>query len=139
MAKGVTTKNDVVKAIFLGTDPAWRDIAGQANFYLALHTADPSAGNQSTSECAYTDYARVPVARTAGGWTVAANESENAATLAFPVCAGLTTTARYLSIGLSDTGVAGQIIYSGQLNDELAISNLVQPTFNIGAIVVSED
>src|ERR1041385_2048787 len=28
------------------------------SFFISLHTADPSAGNQSTSETAYTGYAR---------------------------------------------------------------------------------
>ena len=42
------------------------------NLYVALHTADPSAGDQSTSETTYTGYGgRVAVARTTGGWTVA--------------------------------------------------------------------
>lgn len=41
------------------------------SLYISLHTADPSAGNQTTSETAYTGYARVAVARTSSGWTVA--------------------------------------------------------------------
>ena len=40
------------------------------SFFISLHTADPSAGNQSTSETAYTGYARVAVARSSAGWTV---------------------------------------------------------------------
>lgn len=41
------------------------------SLYVSLHTADPGAGgNQTTSECAYTGYARVAVSRTSG-WTVA--------------------------------------------------------------------
>lgn len=140
MSKSNTTENDVVKAIFLGTDPSWRDTAGQANFYLALHSADPGeAGTQTTSEISYGDYHRISIARSAGGWTVSGNSAKNAALAQFPVCSGGTATARYLSIGLGDTGVAGQIIYSGALNDELAISNLVQPTFNIESIVITED
>ena len=42
-------------------------------FYISLHTADPAAGDQTTSEAAYTNYARVSVVRTAVGWTVAGN------------------------------------------------------------------
>lgn len=143
MSKSNTTENDVVKAIFLGTDPSWRDIAGQPNFYLALHSANPDeAGIQTTSEVAYNGYARVQVVRTAGGWTVATNQAKNTAQAAFPVCgAGVDpqTTARYVSIGLGDTGVAGQIIYSGILNTALAISELTQPLFNALALVISED
>ena len=40
----------------------------------ALHTADPGeTGNASTSEVAYTSYARVDVNRNSGGWTVTNN------------------------------------------------------------------
>lgn len=40
------------------------------SLYVALHTADPSAGNQNTSEATYTSYARVAVARSGAGWSV---------------------------------------------------------------------
>jgi hypothetical protein len=41
------------------------------NIFVAAHTADPgTAGDQTTSEVAYTGYARASVARTVGGWTV---------------------------------------------------------------------
>jgi hypothetical protein len=40
-------------------------------FYVSLHTADPGeTGDQTTSEAAYTSYARVSVVRTTSGWTV---------------------------------------------------------------------
>lgn len=42
------------------------------SLYVSLHTADPGvAGDQSTNEATYTSYARVAVARTTGGWTIA--------------------------------------------------------------------
>lgn len=42
------------------------------SLYLSLHTADPGAGgDQTVNEATYTSYARVAVARTTGGWTVA--------------------------------------------------------------------
>jgi hypothetical protein len=45
--------------------------ATAGNLYISLHTADPGAdGDQTTSECAYTSYARVAVARSGAGWTV---------------------------------------------------------------------
>jgi hypothetical protein len=142
MSKSNTTRNDVMKAAFLGTDPSWRDIAGQANFYLALHTADPGAvGNQTTFEVSYTGYARVPVLRTAGGWTVSGNQAVNAVNpVQFPTCTGPgdNVTIRYVSIGLGDTGVAGQIIYSGQLTEERIITNGIQPQFAGGALAVTE-
>lgn len=46
--------------------------AAAGNLYVSLHTADPGAGgDQTTNEAAYTSYARVAVARTVAGWTVA--------------------------------------------------------------------
>ncbi len=142
MSKGNTTENDVIKAIFLGTDPSWRDTAGQANLYLALHTADPTdAGTQATSEVSYTSYARVLVVRTAGGWNVSGNQASNTAAAQFPTATGPAddVMARYVSIGLTTHPTAGQIIYSGQLTEERRITNGIQPQFAIGALVVTED
>ena len=75
MGKGATFSNDLLKLTFNAT--AIANIADNAagspltNLYVALHTADPTAaGTQSSSEIAYTGYARVAVARTTGGWTV---------------------------------------------------------------------
>ena len=73
MSKGDTFENDLLKLIFQAV--AIANLADNAatgpltNLYVSLHTADPGeAGNQSTSEATYTGYARVAVARTAGGW-----------------------------------------------------------------------
>lgn len=75
MSKGDTFENDLLKLIFNGT--AIANIADNAatapltDLWLSLHTADPGeAGSQTTSETAYTGYARVAVARTSGGWSV---------------------------------------------------------------------
>ena len=140
MSKSNTTENDMIKVIFLGTDPSWRDTGGQANLYLALHSGDPGeGGTQTSSEVAYTGYLRVAIARTAGGWTVSGNQASNTALAQFPKCTALTDTARYVSIGLGDTGASGQIIYSGILSSELAISANIQPQFAIASLVVQED
>lgn len=41
------------------------------SFYVSLHTADPGeTGTAVTNETAYTNYARVAVARSSAGWTV---------------------------------------------------------------------
>ena len=48
--------------------------AAAGSLYFSLHTADPAeAGDQTTSEVAYTSYARVAVARTSGGFTISGN------------------------------------------------------------------
>ena len=137
MSKGNTTENDIIQVVFRNNvDPSWRT---NANLYLALHTADPGeAGGQSTSEADYTNYARVAVTKDASGWTVSGNQASNAALVQFPQCGGGTNTITHVSIGTLSTGV-GQILYSGALSSSLAVSNLIQPQFAIGALVVSED
>lgn len=86
MPKGTTFDNDLLKLIFNGT--AIANLADNAasspytNLYLSLHTADPtSAGNQTSSETSYTNYARVAVTRNTGGWTVSTNQVSNAAVI----------------------------------------------------------
>lgn len=136
MSKGNTTENDVLALIFNATALSWN---ANTNLYLALHTADPGeAGSQTTSESAYTSYARVTVARSGVGWTVAGNSASNAALIQFPQCTGSTSTVTHVSIGTASSG-AGQILYSGALNASLAVSNLIQPQFAIGALVAQED
>ena len=93
------------------------------NLYFSLHTADPGeAGNQTTSEMSYTSYARVAVARTSGGWTVASGQVTNAATITFPKCTGVadSQTALYWGIGLASSG-SGTLEYSGPLGTLLGI------------------
>lgn len=136
MSLGNTTETELLEYLFNAVAPAW---AGNGNFYLSLHTGDPGeAGSQTTSECAYTSYARVAVARTAGGWTVAGNQSSNTALVQFPQCTGGSETATYIAIGTASSG-AGQIISSGALNASLSISNGIQPQFSAAALAQTLD
>lgn len=136
MTKGNTAENDVLLHLFQATALSW---AANANMYLSLHTADPGeAGSQTTSEATYTSYARVAVARTSGGWTVASNTSQNAALAQFPQCTGGSNTLTHVAIGTASSG-AGQIIYSGALTSSIAVSSGIQPQFAAGALVVTED
>lgn len=97
------------------------------NFYVALHSADPTAtGNQSTNEIAYTTYARVAVARTAGGWTVTNNAVSPVANIAFPVVLAGNTVATFWSVGELSVGL-GEIIYSGPISPNITIAVGVVP------------
>tara|TARA_R110000868_G_scaffold37098_3_gene131215 strand:- start:41 stop:472 length:432 start_codon:yes stop_codon:yes gene_type:complete len=142
MAKSTTTCNNLLKLLFNAT--AWANIADNAasspatQFYLSLHTADPGAGGtQSTNETTYTNYVRIGVVRTSGGWTVATNTATNAALAQFAICGATGATLTYVAIGMLSTG-AGIILYSGALNSSLAVANGIQPQFAIGALVVTE-
>lgn len=55
----------------VGDATGLRGSSTAGSLYVSLHTADPGAsGDQTTNECAYTSYARVAVARSGSAWTV---------------------------------------------------------------------
>jgi hypothetical protein len=111
------------------------------SFYLSLHTADPGeAGDATTNEVAYTNYARVAVARSGAGFSRAGNVISNAALVQFPTCGvtGATATHWAVSSGIDGTG-AEQIIVSGALGSSLVISQTIQPQFAIGALSASAE
>ena len=141
MSMSNASETNLLNLLFNNTD--WAnvgDAAGLQNstaagsFYVALHTADPGdAGNQSTNEVSYTGYARVAVARTAGGWTVSGNQVSNTATVQFGECTAGSATATHFSVGLLTSG-AGDILYSGALSASRSISSGITPLFNAGAL-----
>lgn len=108
-------------------------------FYISLHTADPGeTGTQTTSEATYTSYARVSVARTSGGWTIAGNAVTNAAAINFPAATGGSSTVTHFGIG-TDTSGTGNLLFKGALSASLAVSNGITPSFAIGALSVTAD
>ena len=143
MSKGNTFENDLMKLCFLGTA-----IAGMAdnaasspivNIYVSLHTADPGeAGSQTTSESAYTSYARVAVTRASAGWSVVNNTATNTAAVTFPACTGGQETLTYAAVGTGSSG-AGKLLYSGALTASLVVSNGITPSFAQAALVITED
>lgn len=137
MPFGPTTQTEVLKVLFLSNfDPSWRT---NSNVYVSLHTADPSAGNQLTSEATYLSYDRVQVVKTAVGWTVATNTSKNASAIQFPKCTGAGgSPCTHIAIGTVDkvTG-AGQILACGPLDDQLQVANLIRPQFEALALVTT--
>jgi hypothetical protein len=132
--------------VFLNTDWALiGDAAGLQNsaaagsFYVSLHSADPGeAGDQTTSEVAYTSYARVAVARTSGGWTRSVSTMSNTALVQFPQCTGSTATATHFGIGTASSG-AGSLLLKGALSASLSISNGIQPQFAAAALTATVD
>lgn len=112
---------------------------GAGSLYISLHTADPGeAGNQATSESAYTSYARVAVARTAGGWTVAGNQADNTAQVDFPEATGGSETITHFGIGTSISG-AGKLIASAALTAARAVSSGITPSFAASSMTVTFD
>jgi hypothetical protein len=142
MSKGNTFENDWLKLIFNAT--AIANIADNAatspltSLYVSLHTADPGeAGTQTTSECAYTSYARVAVARTSGGWTVTNNSVSPAADISFPAATGGSETATYWAVGTASSST-GKLLYSGAISPTIVISSGVTPKLTT-ASTITED
>src|SRR6185369_7687141 len=80
------------------------------SLYVALHTADPGeAGDQTTSETAFTNYARIAVARSSGAFTVsgtAPTQVANAATITFAQCGATGATLTHFSVGVASSGAS---------------------------------
>lgn len=141
MSKANTFETDLLAKVFNNTALSWDAIT---NIFVALHTADPGeAGSQTTSESAYTNYARVTVARTTAGWTVSSaggvGTVVNASSVSFPQCGASSSQVTYFSVGQLTSG-AGQIFYSGALSGGgLAVTNGVTPSFAAGNLTITED
>lgn len=131
MSFGNTTENAIMLLIFNAT--AWANYADnaattpQTNIHVGLHTADPGeTGDMTTSESAYTSYARVNVARTSGGWTVTNNSVSPAANIDFPAGTGGTGTVTHFSTGKTGGG-ATAILMSGTVTPNIVTGSGVTP------------
>lgn len=142
MPKSTSFSNDLVALVFNAT--AIANIADNASsspltsLYLSLHTASPGiGGSQTTNETSYTNYARIGVTRNSGGWTVSGGVAQNAALAQFAQCGASGATITHVGIGTASSGT-GKMLYAGALNSSLAVANLIQPQFSIGALTVTE-
>jgi hypothetical protein len=135
MSLSNTTETEVLAYIFDTAAAAW---AANGNFYLALHTADPTdTGTAVTSESAYTSYARVAISRTTG-FTVSGATAENAALVSFPEATGGTSVVTHFSVVTTSSG-AGQIICYGALGASRTITSGITPQFSAGSLVITLD
>lgn len=149
MSLGDTAEGDILKLLFNNTNWAnvgdatgLRGSSTAGSFFISLHTANPGeTGTQTTSEAAYTSYARVAVARSSGGWTISGTsptQAANAAAINFPQCTGSTETETHFIVG-RDTSGAGESLYYGALTSSLAVSTNITPSFAIGALICTMD
>lgn len=146
MSKTNSFENSILLHIFqnaniaeIGDATGLRGSTVGGNLYVSLHTADPGEGaSQTTNEANYTGYARVAVARTAGGWTVTNNLVENAAVITFGACSAGSNTITHFGIGTLSSG-AGTLLFSGILTGSLAVSAGITPEFAAGALDLTED
>lgn len=126
-----TTENALMLLIFNAT--AWANYADnassspQTNVHVGLNTADPGeTGDMSTTESAYTSYARVNVARSGGGWTVTNNSESPAANIDFPAGTGGSGTVTHFATGKTGGGAAA-ILFSGTVTPNIVTGNGVTP------------
>lgn len=108
------------------------------NLYVALFTVAPTDSTQGT-ECNYTGYARVAVARSAVGWTVSGDSVSNAAAITFGECSAGSNTVVAFAICKGGTVNTNDAILYGTLTASLAVSAGVTPEFAIGALEVTVD
>jgi hypothetical protein len=139
MSLGNTFENDLALLIFNAT--AIANIADNAasspltNLYIGLHTADPGeAGNQTTNETSYGSYARVAVARTAGGWTVTGNSVSPVANVDFPQCTSSSATITHLSVGTASSST-GKLLMSGTVTPNISVSSGVTPRLTTSTVI----
>jgi len=142
MSKSNAFENDLLELIFNGV--AIANLADNAasspltNLYVSLHTADPGeAGNQSTNETTYTSYARVAVARTAGGWTVTGNSVSPVANIDFPAATGGSGTITHFGVGSASSG-AGVLYYSGTVTPSISVTSGVTPRLTTASTITEE-
>jgi len=138
MSKSNALENALLLAIFNATAIAnLLDNAASSpltTLPVALHTADPAeGGSQSTSEIAYTGYARVNVTRSGAGWTVTGNSVSPAANIDFGVMtAGAGGTVTHFSVG---TGVG---MYSGTVTPNIVVTNGIAPRLTTTSTITED-
>lgn len=132
------TESAILVLIFNAT--AWTAVAQNAaapdtNIVCALHTADPGdTGNASTSEAAYTSYARVNVARTTGGWTETSGSVSPASTITFPAGTGGVGTITHWSTCKVGGGAAA-IYWSGTVTPQIVSGAGVTPSLTTASTI----
>ncbi len=142
-SKGDTFENDLLKLIFNATPISL--IADNAattpltNLFVSLHTADPGeGGSQTTSETAYTGYARIPVLRSTGGFTVTANSVSPLANIDFGECTASPGAAiTHFGIGTVVSG-AGKLLYSGTVTPNITMAVGVIPRLKTTSTITED-
>ena len=145
MSKSNTWETGLLSLVFNNTafsglgDATGLPATGTAgSLYFSLHTADPGeGGDQTTSEAAYTSYARVAVARSGAGFTVTANAVATAGDVAFPAGTGGSGTVTHFGIGTASSG-AGKLLYSGTITPNIVTGNGVTPSLTAGTVVTED-
>jgi len=145
--KSASFANAILEHIFQNADITGIGDAGgllgsetAGTLTVAAHTANPSAGNQSTSVCNYTGYANVTVARSSAGWDVTNNVASNIEALEFGMRedSGAAQVITHVSVGPGD----GSILYICEVTDPesgLSVTENINPTIPAGSATFTEE
>jgi hypothetical protein len=134
-----SVENSILDLIYSAT--AWANYADnaasspQTNIHVGGHTADPGdAGSMSTSELAYTSYARVNVARSTG-WAAASSGSVSpASAISFPAGTGGSGTMTHFSTGKTGGGAA-VILLSGTVTPNVVCGDGITPQLSTSTTI----
>lgn len=138
MSIGTAFASDLIGLIFNGIDIAGiadnAAVSPATDFYVSLHYADPSAGNQTTNETTYPNYARVQVARDGTGWVITGINASPAANIEFAISGFAASQLTHVAVGLDYTG-PGKILAVGELTPPIPIEAGVKPIITTSTII----
>lgn len=146
MSKANAWENDLLLLLFNNTNAAnigdatgLRGSSTAGSLYVSLHTADPGeTGDQTTSETAYTGYARVAVARSSGGFTITANSVSPAANIDFGECTASPGGAiTHFGVGTAASGT-GKLLYSGTVTPNITMATGVIPRLKTTSTITED-
>ena len=100
---------------------------------LTISPGHTEAGDMTTNETVYTNYARQDEARNTTQWTVTNDTADNDNAIGYPTCGA--TGATLFGFGLGDaSGGAGNLQLIGDLTSTLVVSSGITPSFAVGAL-----
>jgi len=151
MSKTNTFEQDLLLLIFnndaislIGDASGLQPSAADGNLYISFHTSDPGeSGDQTTNEITtgeYGQYARLSVARTTGGFTVADEgggvwKSKLTSAIAGTIMStGSGATITHWGCGASSSGT-GKLMYKGSISPTIAMANGVTPQLGTGTYI----
>ena len=150
-AKSDLWENDLLLLVFqntvagaaiagLGSGVAIAASSVPESIWLELHevaVADSDVLQTVKTPMSYTGYlGPIAVARSSGGWTVAAQNASNAALIQFGNNTGALATSVDVTLGNNGTPASSEILYYGPA--ALAVSTGVNPQYAIGALDIDE-
>lgn len=128
-----------VAAANIGDVGGLQPSASAGVFWISLCEASPGeAGDQTTNETDYTNYARQDEARNTTQWTVSGNVADNDNAIGFPTGGATGATLTDFGLGSASSGT-GNLFLFGALTAPRAVSDGITPSFAAGTLDVVLD